>query len=209
MKWRPPSLWQGGECWILGGGLSWARELDVPEDVIRSVAVLRELPPSTFSPYLSPIHDKHVIGINNAYQIGPWIDVLFFGDCSWYLVHRRQLIDWPGLKVTSCNRFERGDRGKHEGIKYLARDKSHKKGISRRLSKGWRKIYHSNSKPACCWLSWGIMKVIHKKSVFEDARGQIIDILENEPIECVTIISSKKGMVRGNHYHKDRGIFME
>ena len=47
------------------------------------------------------------------------------------------------------------------------------------------------------------MKVIHKKSVFEDARGQIIDILENEPIEYVTIISSKKGMVRGNHYHKE------
>jgi len=47
------------------------------------------------------------------------------------------------------------------------------------------------------------MKVIHKKSVFEDARGQIVDILENEPIEYVTIISSKKGMVRGNHYHKE------
>jgi len=47
------------------------------------------------------------------------------------------------------------------------------------------------------------MKITHKKSVFEDERGQIIDILEKEIIEYVTLISSKKGSVRGNHYHKE------
>lgn len=47
------------------------------------------------------------------------------------------------------------------------------------------------------------MKVIKKTSAFKDKRGRIIDILENEPIEYVTLISSKKGAIRGNHYHKE------
>lgn len=46
------------------------------------------------------------------------------------------------------------------------------------------------------------MKVIHKECVFEDERGRIVDILEKEFIEYATIISSKKGAIRGNHYHK-------
>lgn len=47
------------------------------------------------------------------------------------------------------------------------------------------------------------MKVINKKCAFEDERGKIIDILEKEVIEYVTLISSKKGAIRGNHYHKE------
>ena len=38
---------------------------------------------------------------------------------------------------------------------------------------------------------------------FQDERGDITDILANEPIEFVTMISSKAGSVRGNHYHKE------
>jgi|TARA_B110000438_G_C15663474_1_gene585025 quercetin dioxygenase-like cupin family protein len=37
---------------------------------------------------------------------------------------------------------------------------------------------------------------------FHDDRGEIVDILVNEPIEFVTMITSKAGSVRGNHYHK-------
>ena len=47
------------------------------------------------------------------------------------------------------------------------------------------------------------MEVVQRKSVFEDERGRIVDILENEIIEYVTMISSKKGAIRGNHYHKE------
>jgi quercetin dioxygenase-like cupin family protein len=36
-----------------------------------------------------------------------------------------------------------------------------------------------------------------------DPRGIITDVIVNTPIEHVTIISSVKGSVRGNHYHKD------
>lgn len=46
-------------------------------------------------------------------------------------------------------------------------------------------------------------KVLNKKPVYEDERGKIIDILEKEDIEYVTLISSKKGAIRGNHFHKE------
>jgi len=38
---------------------------------------------------------------------------------------------------------------------------------------------------------------------FEDDRGIIKDILIREPVDAITLIQSKKGVVRGNHYHKD------
>jgi quercetin dioxygenase-like cupin family protein len=47
------------------------------------------------------------------------------------------------------------------------------------------------------------MKVMKKKSVFVDVRGEIIDILEGEIIDYVTLITSVKGAVRGSHYHKE------
>lgn len=38
--------------------------------------------------------------------------------------------------------------------------------------------------------------------VFEDKRGKIIDVLEDENIKHIGIITSNKGSIRGNHYHK-------
>ena len=46
------------------------------------------------------------------------------------------------------------------------------------------------------------MKVRHIEAVFEDERGAIEDILENEQFEHATIIRSRAGAVRGNHYHE-------
>lgn len=46
------------------------------------------------------------------------------------------------------------------------------------------------------------MKVEHIKVNFKDRRGSISDIFVNDPKDHVTIIFSKKGSVRGNHYHK-------
>jgi len=47
------------------------------------------------------------------------------------------------------------------------------------------------------------MKVEHKKVNFKDGRGTIVDIFTNSPKDHGTIIFSKKGAVRGNHYHKE------
>jgi quercetin dioxygenase-like cupin family protein len=38
---------------------------------------------------------------------------------------------------------------------------------------------------------------------FSDARGTISDILEREAVNSVTIITSRAGAVRGNHYHRE------
>ena len=46
------------------------------------------------------------------------------------------------------------------------------------------------------------MNVVRKKPVFKDARGVITDILQHTNVDSITILSSKKGAVRGNHYHK-------
>lgn len=46
------------------------------------------------------------------------------------------------------------------------------------------------------------MKVTKPRSAFKDSRGRIIDILDGVPVECVTLLTSKRGAVRGNHYHK-------
>ena len=46
------------------------------------------------------------------------------------------------------------------------------------------------------------MKITHKEINFEDARGTITDIFVKDPQDHGTIIMSKKGAVRGNHYHK-------
>tara|TARA_B100000579_G_scaffold409756_1_gene399064 strand:- start:347 stop:724 length:378 start_codon:yes stop_codon:yes gene_type:complete len=46
-----------------------------------------------------------------------------------------------------------------------------------------------------------IVKDIKKN--FEDDRGVITDIIIKERIDYVTIITNKKGAIRGNHYHKE------
>jgi dTDP-4-dehydrorhamnose 3,5-epimerase-like enzyme len=45
------------------------------------------------------------------------------------------------------------------------------------------------------------MNLEHKKINFEDERGTITDIFVGVPKEHCTIIFTRKGGVRGNHYH--------
>ncbi len=45
------------------------------------------------------------------------------------------------------------------------------------------------------------MNIEHKAINFQDERGTITDIFVGVPKEHCTIISTKKGAVRGNHYH--------
>jgi len=46
------------------------------------------------------------------------------------------------------------------------------------------------------------MKIEHRLINFEDARGKIIDIIVSDAKEHCTLITTAKGSVRGNHYHK-------
>lgn len=47
------------------------------------------------------------------------------------------------------------------------------------------------------------MPVRHIEPAYVDDRGLIADILENEPIHHVTLITSRRGAIRGNHYHDE------
>jgi len=46
------------------------------------------------------------------------------------------------------------------------------------------------------------MGIIKVKPSFRDERGEIIDLLENEDINAITIVTFTMGAVRGNHFHK-------
>jgi len=46
------------------------------------------------------------------------------------------------------------------------------------------------------------MKNIKLKANYKDQRGNIIDMIEKENINAVTLVTFKKGAIRGNHYHK-------
>lgn len=124
MIWHVPRIWEGGDVWILGGGPSVTKQFGIPDEVVQSV-VKGTSPPSVYSPYMSVIHNEHVIGINVAYLIGNWIDMVFFGDIAFFLKHQAGLAAFPGMKV-SCHPSIQ----KHDWVKYTARDTNHPRGIS-------------------------------------------------------------------------------
>ncbi len=46
------------------------------------------------------------------------------------------------------------------------------------------------------------MEITHPEIVHQDQRGTIIDVLAGTDMNYATVITSKKGVVRGNHFHK-------
>lgn len=52
------------------------------------------------------------------------------------------------------------------------------------------------------------MRVTHPPVRFTDARGAITDIVQREAFDAATIITTRKGAVRGNHWHAQTVQFM-
>jgi len=113
MFWNVPKLWTGSTVYIIGGGPSLK---DFNWDLIK---------------------DKRVIGCNDAYRLGNWVDVCFFGDWGWWEKHKGDLVyekvawekgthsfpglaTYAGLKV-SCATHPIKDRS----IRRLRRDLLH------------------------------------------------------------------------------------
>jgi hypothetical protein len=102
--WSVVDIWPNSTVFILGGG------------------------PSLNDVDFGLIKDQKIIGINNAYQLGDWVDVCYFGDTRWYSWHSEKLSDFGGLIVHSSNvnsrHVKRLLRGKSMGIdtrkKYVA-----------------------------------------------------------------------------------------
>ena len=123
MIWRVPRIWEGGDVWILGGGPSVPEQFGIPNKVIQEV--VKGGSPSLYSPYLSALHTKHVIGINVSYLIGDWMDMIFFGDSGFFLQNKEKLARYPGLKISSANAVQ-----KAAWVKYTPPDTKHVLGIS-------------------------------------------------------------------------------
>jgi hypothetical protein len=94
VKWTIQKIWSNSTVFILGGGkslnttgLDWNTE----ENKIK----IRE----SISENLTCIHDKRVIGVNNAFELGDWVDVCLFGDVRWLEWNRRKLVNYAGLMV--------------------------------------------------------------------------------------------------------------
>ena len=128
MLWQVPRLWEGGRCFILGGGPSMPRQFGVPEELITEV--LQGADPSLYSPYFKPIHKEHVIGVNMAIKLGDWIDVMFFGDDNFWNVRKYEIINYKGIRTTIIDKAKREIPSK---IKLLKRDPK-KVGISKNKS---------------------------------------------------------------------------
>ena len=127
MIWQVPRIWEGGDVWILGGGPSVPKQFNIPDKVVQEVVAGAS--PSVYSPYMSFLHNKHVIGINVAYLIGDWIDMVFFGDASFFLPHQQRLALFPGMKVSCHAGVE-----KYKWVRYVGKDPNKTKGISNNLN---------------------------------------------------------------------------
>ena len=74
------------------------QQFDIPKSVVQSVYDGKQTV-EAYSPYMSSIHKEHIIAINVAYKLGNWIDVLFFGDDSFFKNFKQDIIDFKGLSV--------------------------------------------------------------------------------------------------------------
>ena len=122
--WTVPRIWEGGTAVIIGGGPSILKQFNVPEHVVQGV-YSGKLSLSAYSPYLEPIHKMHIIAVNVAYKIGPWIDVMFFGDDSTWREEKAELIKFKGLRITCAT-----DLHKDMRLKFLKRNEKKRQGIS-------------------------------------------------------------------------------
>ena len=126
--WTVPKIWAEGDVYIIGGGSSLTKQFEIPEEVVDSVKYKKQ-PLSVYSPYMQKLHDKHVIGVNVAFLLGDWVDMVFFGDNKFYLAYREKIAVFPGLKVTCHAHFRNNKYGK-EYVKYLMKHNNQPKGIS-------------------------------------------------------------------------------
>lgn len=118
--WNVPRMWEGGDCWIIGGGSSIPRQFGVPDDIIAKVNS-KELPFSSYSDYLSPLHNKNVIGVNLAFLLGGWVSVMYFCDAQIFKIYKPLMSQFHNLKVTCASTFT-NYKSEMINIKRLKRD---------------------------------------------------------------------------------------
>jgi hypothetical protein len=102
--WEPYPIWLGETVFLIGGGPSLRQYAGLHPEERREEAIYPALARA-----LSPIHGRPVIGINNAYLLGDWVNILTFGDQNWWNKNidriRREyaglavITSWPNLNI--------------------------------------------------------------------------------------------------------------
>ena len=111
-EWTVPELWPDNTAYIIGGGssLNTTGLLPTKENASAIIAKMNE--------DLVGLKDHRVIGVNDAYLLGSWVDVCWFGDVRWYEWNREKLLEFKGLKTCCCPTLAAPER---PGIKVLKR----------------------------------------------------------------------------------------
>ena len=96
--------WQGESCYIIGGG------------------------PSLAGYDYTPIMGENVIGCNDAYRLGSWVDYCLFVDWKWHDHHVRKgtLREYEGTAITAYGDAEACDARFEDFVHVL-----------RRINRGW------------------------------------------------------------------------
>ena len=94
-SWTVPKMWLDSTAYILGGA------------------------PSLLKENLSLIHNERVIGVNDAFRLGDWVDVCWFGDVRWFDWNKEELKKFKGLVACCCPRLA----DKNDWVKVLSRGK--------------------------------------------------------------------------------------
>lgn len=87
-RYNVPKLWPNSTIFIIGGGPS----------LIGQDLCLRRKEKYGLE---GLIGDQHILGVNNAFLFGDWIDVLFFGDAKFYWWNREAIQKYPSLKIST------------------------------------------------------------------------------------------------------------
>lgn len=88
--WTPPRFWEGETVYIIGGGPSF-----------------KAMDPSL-------LFGRCTIGINDAYRLGNWVKLVFFGDKGWLQLHN---FDWITIGDQKVPGFK-----KYKGLKVCCND---------------------------------------------------------------------------------------
>jgi hypothetical protein len=106
-----PKIWPDSTVYIIGGGWSLRADAGISEKASIATAL------TMLSEFLKPIHNKRSIGVNDAFMLGDWVDVCWFGDNGWYEKNKTGLAEFAGLKLhcvnsairkPGCHRLNRG-----------------------------------------------------------------------------------------------------
>lgn len=97
-----PKIWENETAYILGGGASIISQFGIPAEIVEKVR-RKELPLSAYSEYMTELYDKNVIGVNIAFELGSWIDVIYFTDKEFLLTYKKGLVRSKATIITGLS----------------------------------------------------------------------------------------------------------